>query len=356
MQCEVSPWSKCSSSLREAWSAIELLGPTPVSPFFTWEYFESVAGVRDDVLVAVFRRAGEIVACLPLQRDQRRRAIPVGGRLNDLHGPLGLELGEDDVSKILGLAALSRFDFHAAQKMAWNSAGAIWCEVPGYRAQLGEKPGEYVAHLTDTRYSVRQQKRKTRAMELKLGPIRMEWRTRDDAVLDTLLSWKSQQYQRTGNVDIFSLAWTRNLVHRLLHLNPEGMHGQMSALYAGDELVAVHLALRYRNTLHCWFPAYSVQRAQMSPGTELFLRMAAQAPAEGVTVLDMASGTEPYKKKLTNETYSVVRGSLDLIPWRCKLRSLSLAARQQASSIPWIKNVQRLVRQAMSGRDPIRHQ
>jgi CelD/BcsL family acetyltransferase involved in cellulose biosynthesis len=208
----------------------------------------------------------------------------------------------------------------------------------------------------ESRYSVRQQKRKTRAMERKLGPIRMEWQTRDDAVLEALLSWKSRQYRRTGNRDIFSFPWTRQLLHSLLRLEPSGMHAQMSALYAGNELVAVHLTLRYRSTLHCWFPAYSVEHSQMSPGTELFLRMASRAPAEGVTLLDMGSGTEAYKKKLTNETYTVIRGSLDLIPWRCKLRSISLAARQQAGSIPWIKSVQRLVRQAMSGLDPIRHQ
>jgi CelD/BcsL family acetyltransferase involved in cellulose biosynthesis len=315
-----------------------------------------VARVRSQVEVAVFREGGEIVGCFPFERKGERRAIPVAGRLNDLHGPLIERLDRDEFSRILRLAGLTRFDFHAAPIMPWNADGAMSCEVTGYRACLGIKAGDYVEYLMNSRYSVRQQKRKTRAMERKLGPLRMEWQTPDDAVLETLLSWKSQQYRRTGNLDIFSVAWTRQLLHGLLRLEPDGMHAQMCALYAGDELVAVHLALRYRNTLHCWFPAYSVPHSQFSPGTELFLRMAARAPSEGVTVLDMGSGTEAYKKKLTNETYCVIRGSIDLIPWRCKLRSLSLAARQQASTIPWIKSVQRLVRQAMSGLDPVQYQ
>jgi len=355
MDCQVSPWAAASSQLREAWGSLEPCIPVPLSPYLTWEFFDSVATVRSNVEVAVLREAGEIVGCFPFERNGARRAIPVAGRLNDLHGPVAESLDDAQFSVILRSAGLTRFDFHAAPIMPWNANGAISRELTGYRALLSDRAGDYVTFLMNTRYSVRQQRRKTRAMEQKLGPVRMEWQTRDDAVLETLLSWKSRQYRRTGNLDVFSVPWTKQLLHRLLRLEPDGMHGQMSALYAGNELMAVHLALRYRNTLYCWFPAYSVEHARFSPGTELFLRMAARAPSEGVTVLDMGCGTDAYKKKLTNETYRVVRGSLDLIPWRCTLRSLGLAARQRASSIPWIKNVHRMVRQAMSGLDPVQY-
>jgi CelD/BcsL family acetyltransferase involved in cellulose biosynthesis len=348
MQCEVSPWSACGPLLQEVWSGFESRALIQGSPFLTWEFFDSVARVRGDVEVAIFREGGEIVGCFPFERKGGRQALPVAGLLNDLHGPIAAGLGEEDFSRILRLARLTRFDFHAAPTMPWNSAIAISREVPGYRARLGDQPGKYIEHLMSERYSIRQQKRKTRAMERKLGPIRMEWRTRDASIFETLLSWKSQQYRRTGRFDIFALPWARQLAHDLLRLDAGGMHGQISALFAGNELVAVHLALRYRDTLHCWFPAYSVEHSRFSPGTELFLRMAAQAPSEGIALLDMGSGTEPYKEKFTNEQYSVIRGSLDLLPWRRKLRSLSFAASQQAMRIPWMKGARQWVRQTMS--------
>lgn len=357
MECQVSPWPVRNAELREAWSTIESRNSFPVSPFLTWDFFESVAQVRSDVQVAVFREAGAIVGCFPYQQARgERRAIPVAGLLNDLHGPLAGDLGSEEFSQILRVARLSRFDFHASPKMPWNLAGDMSYEMPACRAQLGVKPGEYVAHLLDSRYSVRQQKRKTRAIERKLGCLRMEWETRDDAILDTLLSWKSQQYKRTGVFDIFSLPWTRHLLRHLLHQQSEAMHGQMSALFAGNELIAIHFGLRSRTTLHCWFPAYSVQHARLSPCIELFLRMATRGPGEGVTALDLGIGDETYKQKLSNETYSVVRGSLDLIRWRSKLRSLTLAAHQQAKRLPWYDPLKTVVRQALSVRARRRYQ
>ena len=208
----------------------------------------------------------------------------------------------------------------------------------------------------DSRYSVRQQKRKTRRWNASWGPIRMEWETRDDAILDRLLAWKTQQYRRTGFFDVFSLPWTRHLLRHLLHLDSQTIQGQMSALYAGGELVAVHFGLRRQTTLYCWFPAYSVQHARLSPGIELFLRMADCAPDKNVTLLDLGIGNEPYKQKLSNEAYSVVGGTLDLIPWRRKLWSFRLAAKSQAKRLPLSNSVKRFARQLLSFRDQRRYQ
>lgn len=302
MQCQASPWSACRAELREAWSTIESRNSVPASPFLSWDFFESVAQVRSDVQVAVFRKGGAIVGCFPYQLRGARQAVPVASLLNDLHGPLPGDLGVEEFSQILQVAGLSRFDFHASPSMPWNSAGDMSYEIPACRAQLGTKQGEYVTQLMDSSYSVRQQKRKTRAMECKLGPIRMEWETRDDAILDRLLAWKTQQYRRTGVFDIVSLPWARHLLRHLLHLDSQTIQDQMSALHAGSGLVAVHFGLRRQTTLHRWFPAYSVQHVRLSPGIELFLRMADCAPGKNVTTLDLGIGNEPYKQKLSNET------------------------------------------------------
>jgi CelD/BcsL family acetyltransferase involved in cellulose biosynthesis len=356
MQCQVSPWSVCSAELREAWSVITPRSPLASSPFLSWDFFESVSQVRPDVRVAVFRSAGAIVGCFPYQLRGAGRAGPVAGPINDLHGPLPEQLGREEFSEVLRSAGLSRFDFHAAPKTAWNSVGTVSYEIPACRMQLGSMAGDYVRHLYGSRYTIRQQKRKTRAMESKLGSIRMEWETRDDAILDKLLAWKSQQYRRTGAFDVFSMPWTRRLMRNLLHLESEELQGQMSALFAGDELVAVHFGLRRQSLLHCWFPAYAMTHARLSPGTEMFLRMADCAPAKGVTTLDLGVGDEHYKQKLSNESYPLVKGSLDLIPWRMKLRAFGLAAKLQARRLPLGSYVTRFARQLLAFQDQRRYQ
>ncbi len=348
MQYQALPWSACGGELREAWDTIASRNAPPASPFLTWGFFDSVAQVRDDVEAVVFRQAGEIVGCFPYQRKAKTRAIPVAGFLNDLHGPLPERLGAEEFSRLLEAAGLDRFDFHASPALPWNSPAAMLHEVAGYRAQLGTNPGDYTAHLLQTHYSVRQQKRKTQSGERKFGPIKFVWQSTDYAILDRLLEWKRQQYRRTGFVDVLAPSWTRRLLHDLLHRDRDETHGLLSALFAGDELVAAHFGMRSGPLLHCWFPAYSPAHSQMSPGMELFLRMASHAPSENVVTLDLGIGAQNFKSKLTNESYSLVCGSIDLVPWRSKFRTISRAARDQATKFAWYRGAKRAVRRALT--------
>ncbi len=227
-------------------------------------------------------------------------------------------------------------------------------QSPWPSGSLGGEPGKLCGEPRKSAlYGARDRNARRVRCERKLGPIRMIWNSRDEAILKTLMSWKSQQYRTTGCVDNFSRPWTRQLLHRLLHLDSLELQGLMSALFAGDELVAVHFGLRCRNAVHFWFPAFSLSHARMSPGTELFLRTAAHAPREDVDTLDMGIGEESYKRKLTNEKYSVVRGSVDLVPWRSTLRAWGREARHQVARLPWSKGAMRALSQTVSALNPL---
>jgi CelD/BcsL family acetyltransferase involved in cellulose biosynthesis len=136
------------------------------------------------------------------------------------------------------------------------------------------------------------------------------------------------------------------LLRRLLHAESDALQGQLSALYAGSELVAVHYGLRRGNVLHSWFPAYSAMYSKYSPGMEMFLQLARHAPNEGVQLLDFGYGAEPFKTKLANQCYTVKCGTVDLVPWRRTLSTWSRSARFQVKRLPWPKNMTRAVRRA----------
>jgi CelD/BcsL family acetyltransferase involved in cellulose biosynthesis len=48
------------------------------------------------------------------------------------------------------------------------------------------------------------------------------------------------------------------LLERLLAARGEAFVGKLLALYAGDQLIAIELAMRSHGVLHGWFPAYDV--------------------------------------------------------------------------------------------------
>ena len=55
---------------------------------------------------------------------------------------------------------------------------------------------------------------------------------------------------RTGALDIFTREWVLETVRRVHQASGECFGGVLSALYAGDDLVAAHLGLRSATVWH----------------------------------------------------------------------------------------------------------
>jgi CelD/BcsL family acetyltransferase involved in cellulose biosynthesis len=127
--------------------------------------------------------------------------------------------------------------------------------------------------------------------------------------MDTLVQWKSQQYCRVGAADIFKLRWTRELLDRIQVLDKPHFAGRLSALYAGDKLVAAHLGMRSERVWHWWFPAYDLAYAKYSPGIHLLMLTAGQAAATGHRELDFGKGNETYKSVFADTTRAIAEGA-----------------------------------------------
>jgi CelD/BcsL family acetyltransferase involved in cellulose biosynthesis len=85
----------------------------------------------------------------------------------------------------------------------------------------------------------------------------------------------------------------------------------VSALYAGDTLVAGHIGMRSEQVWHYWFPAYDATHAAFSPGSVLLLRMIEHAPAIGITRIDLGKGESRYKSRFMNGSVPLIEGRIE---------------------------------------------
>jgi CelD/BcsL family acetyltransferase involved in cellulose biosynthesis len=127
--------------------------------------------------------------------------------------------------------------------------------------------------------------------------------------LEWMFRWKSEQYRASGLTDAFDVAWTGQLMRRLMEIETPAFAGTCSVLRAGDEIVAVHAGMRSRNVLHWWFPTYSAAHAAYSPGILLLLRIAA---ALGTGKIDLGKGDARYKRSLMTGAAPLREGSVEL--------------------------------------------
>jgi CelD/BcsL family acetyltransferase involved in cellulose biosynthesis len=174
-------------------------------------------------------------------------------------------------------------------------------------------------------------------MARELGPLRFEADAREPAVLERVLSWKSAQCQRTGSVDFFALRWTRELVERIAATQDASFGGVLSALYAGDQLVAAHLGMRSERAWHWWFPVYNREFARYSPGGILLLRVAEAAAKSGASVLDLGKGLDEYKESFATCAIPLFEGcaaQTALVPW---LRDLAERGEHSLRGARWIR-------------------
>ena len=108
---------------------------------------------------------------------------------------------------------------------------------------------------------------KRKRFERQLGKIRFELHADRREVLDALIKWKTQQYQRSQVTSVFAFPWIKALLERLLATPREADFACMlSALYFGERLAAAHIRIRSRNVVHWWFPAYDPELSKYSPG------------------------------------------------------------------------------------------
>ena len=318
------------------------------SPFFSLQFIDAVQRARGDVEVAVLRDAERIVGFWPLHRIGGV-AKPVGRFLNDAHNVVSSPNLQIDWRFLLKRCGVRGFDFHALV----GDTSIVPDEMirgvqESFAADLRGGGAASLRRMEASHRTMKKQDQKTRKMQRELGPLRLEFDCRDESVLQTAIDWKRQQYTRTHILDLFTLPWTRTFLSSLHGLDPaEDCRGVVSALWAGDELVATHIGMLQCNLLHYWFPAYNVDHAIYSPGTALFKSIVAASDSIGIDKIDMGYGAIPYKRKQTDVVTTVAKGCVTYSRWLRGQRALSSWVQQAAPRVPMKETVKRVVRSVM---------
>jgi CelD/BcsL family acetyltransferase involved in cellulose biosynthesis len=332
MTVAVIPASALTDGHRHAWRELQNSNPSLGSPFFSPEFTDAVARVRDGVDVAVFTQRGHVLAFAPFQRVGASVGVPVGDELSDYHGVIGHPAFVWDPRALLKRCRLSVWDFHHVPVS--QAPLTPYFLRQGVSPQIDLSRG-YDAYAADRRASgsdvIGKCATMMRRIERDVGPLTFVRHSADQSDLHDVLAWKSRQYVESSKPDLFASPHRRQIIERIHATQTERFAGVLSTLRAGDRLIAGHIGMRSRTNLHYWFPSYDPEMARYSPGLLLLLKMAQDAGDAGITTIDLGLGTSLYKDRLMNASVALAGGTVSVPSWitlrraaRRRLRSLVL--------------------------------
>ncbi|WP_417738033.1 GNAT family N-acetyltransferase [Rosistilla oblonga] len=342
--CRTIPVRELDDGLVAAWKALRADNPALYSPFFSPEFTLAVDEVRDDGQIAIVERSGEPIAFLPFHRSGRS-LFPIGRTINDAHGLICAHDTTIDWHWLLQQLDATGYEYHALFSSSDDAGEHAFGWTKAFLCDLTASDLRYDLWLEQNRKTIFKQRRKTKKLIRDEGPLRLEYASTDPAVLDRLIQLKREQYQRTRIFDIFSVDWIRNLLHLML-TRDGALQGRLSALYAGDKLVAMHMGMQEGKLLHYWFPVYDQAFGYASPGTALFLEIVRQAEANRIDKIDFGYGELPYKWTLNNVIDSVPHGAICVSHAAWHARRLRGGVMQTLKALPgkeWSKRVLRKV-------------
>jgi CelD/BcsL family acetyltransferase involved in cellulose biosynthesis len=292
-----------------AWRDLQRQTESLANPFLGPEFAVAVGGLRAGARVAVLAEGPDIVGFFPFEKQRLGGAAPIGAGLTDcqglVHAP-GLEWDPRQLLRACGISAW-QFDHLVAGQLPFERYQAARAASPvidltdgfdAYHARLRARSRQFCSNLA----------RKARKLGREEGELRFVLDSRDAAALRIFMSWKSDQYRRTGRADRFDRPWIVELIDSLFSTHTDGFSGQLSCLYAGDALVAAHFGVRSAHVLADWFPTYATSFGRYSPGLIMHLRMAEESAAAGVRQIDMGKGAKRYKEALKSGDLFVAEG------------------------------------------------
>ncbi|MEM9612264.1 MAG: GNAT family N-acetyltransferase [Actinomycetota bacterium] len=295
----------------QRWRELLLTNDELRSPYFHPEYVMAVAEVRDDVYVGVFEADGG-EAFLPFQLGRFGVAGPVGGGFSDYQAviaPAGVTV---DVAAVVADLDLRLLDFdHQLATQTWFAPYARAHHTSPY-LDLADGFEAYVAARKAAGSSrLSQFQRKGRKLGRERGELRLVYSDADADMLDQVIAWKRAQCVRTRATDFFAWDWTNGIVQRIHRTKTDGFAGILTALYAGDDLVAAHFGIRTDRVLHWWFPTYDRDLGSYSPGGVMLTLLAERAAAEGIEMLDLGRGGDVgYKASFASGAIPLLEGSV----------------------------------------------
>lgn len=314
-------------SLCALWRRFQETNPSLRNPFFSLEFLQAVATVRDDVFVAVLEVEGCVRGFFPFQRSSRAIATPVGGRLSDYHGLIADQRFSCDLEDVLRACGLKIWDFDhvPGEQLTFHPHASSYGESPimdlrsGFQAYREERKAAGSRRLS-------QLQRKSNKFAREIGELRFEPISNERAQFDLLIKWKRDQCRRTGVPDFLSWGWTTDLLTLIWKTRSPDFSGMLSVLSSRDDIIALHFGMRSPTVVHWWFPSYNDLYASYSPGGILLMTLAQAMATAGFDEIDLGKGDDAYKKAFASSAVPLLEGSV-MVP------SLVTAARRTRRAV-----------------------
>lgn len=313
MRYTVIPAGELDNRLAQIWAHILGVNPELKSPYFTPNFTRAVAAVRDDAWVTIIEDGVWIVGFFPFQRGHGGVGRPIGGAFSDYQAVIAQPDADWTAAELVGRSGLRvwKFDHLIAWQRQFQAYHQVLTSSP--IAALTQGFEQYNRAWRDRgSRELLETHRLRRKLEREVGPLRFVADAVDPGVLAKVILWKRQQYVRSGLVDAFAYPWTVRLLYGILETRAREFSGRLSALFAGEHLVAGHMGMRAGRVLHHWFPSYNRAFARYSPGIVLLLCMMESAQDSGIDIIDFGKGDEEYKRRMATASVPIAEGYVEL--------------------------------------------
>lgn len=338
-----------STALVEDWLTSRDADPAYDSPYFHPDFAAAVHHAGHEVHVAVeLDDRGRGRSFLPVHR-RGALAVPVGWPAADFQGPVRSADATVPLGELVQALRVRRLAFDHVPDAAEQFRPWIESTRPSPFMDVTDGMDGYLSRASRSgRDNMGQARRRTRKAEREVGTVRFCADSDDPTLLDQVIALKRAQYTATGAKDYFSDPRHVQLMHDLLHTRRDGFSGALSAVFAGERLVAAHFGLRSAGVLHWWFPVYDPEFAPLAPGWMLLRELVTAAPELGVRRIDLGRGTDEYKRRAMTGATSVTQGVVTVGTTTRAVRrvqSAVIAGVRNSPAAPVLRRGLRLLRQ-----------
>jgi CelD/BcsL family acetyltransferase involved in cellulose biosynthesis len=298
--------SELTEEERAAWTRLQERQKAFASPFFRPEYALAAETGSHRVRVAVLKIGGVDCGFFPHERGALGLGRPAVPMVTDFQGVVAMPGASWTSTDLLAGAGLACMEFN--HLVAFQEPFAVHHRHTAPSPFI-DLPHGYEAYRDERRRAGSEQLKKLEGLERKLGreqgALKFILDDRDPSLVTWIRVQKSRQHRERGYSDALAVPRVRAVVDRILEFRTPGFAGIVSSLRAGDRLVAAHLGMHSRTSLHYWFPSYDPDLARYSPGLLLLMALAREVGKLGIRHIDLGRGEAAYKARFMNGASAV---------------------------------------------------
>jgi CelD/BcsL family acetyltransferase involved in cellulose biosynthesis len=310
MQVEVVRPEELGPAELDRWREFQLATPALQHAFLAPEFSVVVGRARPSARVAVLVDGGEVIGFFPFERSRLGVGAPIAANLTGCQGVVHAPGAEWDAQALLRACRLAVWEFDCLVEGQTPFQPYATLEAPSPVMDFSAGWDRYLADFkTRSPSTVRKLGQRRRRFDRETGGAEYRHDTGDLAELRTLMSWKSEQYRRTGRSDRFTWTGVRQLLEELAETRTPTFRGVLSAVYGGGRLAGVSLTLWSHRSVAGWFTGYDPSFGPFSPGILVQLTAAEGAAEGGMHELHMGRGTrDAYKQSFKSRDVMVAEG------------------------------------------------